>query len=73
MLPASLELLQNMPIFGAVHEDALQVLLEQTRPVRVAAGRYFFHERDVGEQHVRAGVGPRGGAEGMAGAGAALA
>lgn len=47
MLPASLELLQNMPIFGAVREDALQVLLEQTRRVRVAAGRHFFHERDA--------------------------
>lgn len=46
MLPAALELLQQMPIFGAVREDALQVLLEQTRLVRVAAGSYFFHERD---------------------------
>ncbi len=47
MLPARLELLQNMPIFGGVREDALQVLLEQTRTVHVAAGRYFFHERDA--------------------------
>jgi len=46
MLPARLELLQQMPIFGAVREDALQVLLEPTRSVRVAAGSYFFHERD---------------------------
>jgi len=36
-----------MPIFGAVREDALQVLLEQPRSLRVAAGCYFFHERDV--------------------------
>jgi len=47
MLPARLELLQNMPIFGGVREDALQVLLEQMRTVRVAAGSYFFHERDA--------------------------
>jgi CRP-like cAMP-binding protein len=47
MLPARLELLQNMPIFGAVREDALQVLLEQPRSVRIAAGSYFFHEREA--------------------------
>lgn len=46
MLPARVELLQQMPIFGAVREDALQVLLEPTRSVQVAAGGYFFHERD---------------------------
>lgn len=47
MLPARLELLQNMPIFGAVREDALQTLLEQSRLVHLAAGGFFFHERDA--------------------------
>lgn len=46
MLPARVELLQQMPIFGAVREDALQVLLEPTRTVQVPAGGFFFHERD---------------------------
>jgi CRP/FNR family cyclic AMP-dependent transcriptional regulator len=40
------ELLQRMPIFGAIREDALEFLLEQTRTVTVAAGEYFFRETD---------------------------
>lgn len=39
-------LLQQMPIFGAIREDALLFLLEQSREVRIGAGEYFFRERD---------------------------
>ena len=40
------ELLQRMPVFGAIREDALHLLLEQAQEVRVAAGGYFFREND---------------------------
>jgi len=46
MAATQLELLQQMPIFGAVRPDALQVLLEPGRSVCVAAGDYFFRERE---------------------------
>lgn len=42
-----IELLQSMPIFGAIREDALQFLLEQAREVVVRAGDYFFRENDL--------------------------
>ncbi len=41
-----LELLQAMPIFGAMRDDALQFLLEQTRSVTVRAQDFFFREGD---------------------------
>ncbi|MCK6423939.1 MAG: Crp/Fnr family transcriptional regulator [Burkholderiaceae bacterium] len=37
-----LDMLQRMPIFGAVRGDALQFLLAQTRQREVARGDYFF-------------------------------
>src|SRR5262245_66149680 len=40
------ELLQQMPIFGGVDAASLQLLLDPTPPVTVAAGEYFFRERD---------------------------
>ena len=40
------ELLQRMPIFGAIRDDALEFLLQQTRSVKVRAGAYFFRETD---------------------------
>ena len=46
MLPPQLELLQSMPIFGAIREDALGFLLEQAREVEVRAGEFFFREND---------------------------
>ena len=46
-MPATrIELLQGMPIFGAIREDALQYLLEQTRLVSVRAQEFFFREGD---------------------------
>lgn len=39
-----IELLQQMPIFGAIREDALAFLLEPATEVAVAAGAYFCRE-----------------------------
>lgn len=41
-----IELLQRMPIFGALRQDTLQFLLEQSRSKSVSAGEYFFREKD---------------------------
>ena len=46
MTTTRIDLLQQMPIFGAVRTDALQLLLEGARAVRVAAGDSFFRELD---------------------------
>jgi CRP/FNR family cyclic AMP-dependent transcriptional regulator len=46
MTTTRVDLLQQMPVFGAVRPDALQLLLEGARLVRVAAGDYFFREQD---------------------------
>ena len=46
MQPMRIELLQRMPIFGAIRDDALLFLLAQAREVSVAAGAYFFRESD---------------------------
>lgn len=46
MQPTRIELLQGMPIFGAIREDRLRFLLERARSVGVAAGDYFFREGD---------------------------
>ena len=41
-----IELLQRMPIFGAIRRDALELLLDDARRREVAAGGYFFREND---------------------------
>lgn len=41
-----IELLQQMPIFGAIREDALAYLLEPATEVFMGAGQYFFRERE---------------------------
>ena len=46
MQTARIELLQRMPIFGAIRDDALQFLLAQTRLVSVVADDFFFREGD---------------------------
>jgi CRP-like cAMP-binding protein len=46
MRPARFDLLQRMPVFGAMREDALRRLLENARTRAVAAGDYFFREND---------------------------
>jgi CRP-like cAMP-binding protein len=47
MLQVRLELLQRMPIFGAINDDALRFLLERAQGVDVPAGGYFFRENDA--------------------------
>jgi len=46
MPTTQIELLQQMPIFGGLPAEALHLLLEGTRSVRVAAGAFFFREGD---------------------------
>jgi CRP/FNR family cyclic AMP-dependent transcriptional regulator len=46
MLARRLELLQGMPIFGALREDTLDGLLEGVPSVARGAGMYFFREGD---------------------------
>ena len=41
-----MELLQQMPIFGAIDDDALRFLLDPARSIAVPAGQFFFRERD---------------------------
>jgi CRP-like cAMP-binding protein len=42
-----IELLQGMPIFGAISDQTLTFLLRFTRQVDVPAQSYFFHEGDA--------------------------
>src|SRR5438309_1491543 len=44
-----IELLQRMPVFGAIREETLHFLLDQARQVRVDAGHFFFREGDRAE------------------------
>jgi CRP/FNR family transcriptional regulator, cyclic AMP receptor protein len=46
MQPTRIEMLQHMPVFGAISEDALRFLLERSRAKRVRAGEFFFREQD---------------------------
>lgn len=46
MLPSRVELLQRMPIFGALRADALEVLLARATERAVAAGACFFEKGD---------------------------
>ena len=41
---ARIELLHRMPIFGAIRDDALEFIVDQTRSVAVGAGSYFFRQ-----------------------------
>jgi CRP/FNR family transcriptional regulator, cyclic AMP receptor protein len=46
MQPTRIELLQRMPVFGAIRDDTLAFLLQQARSVQVAAGALFFRQHD---------------------------
>jgi CRP-like cAMP-binding protein len=46
--PDPFALLQRMPIFGGVSREALGLLLERARPVKVPSGASFFREGDPG-------------------------
>ena len=41
-----IELLQSMPVFGAIRPDTLEFLLEQSKQVETMKGGYFYHEKD---------------------------
>ena len=43
---ARIELLQRMPIFGAIREDALEFIVDRTRSVFVRAEAFFFRENE---------------------------
>lgn len=44
-----IELLQGMPIFGAIRADVLDFLIERAHLVAVPAGDFFFREGDDGQ------------------------
>lgn len=44
-----IELLRRMPVFGAIRDNILELVLSMSRTVRVARGEFFFHEGDPGE------------------------
>jgi len=44
-----MELLQQMPIFGAIDDEALRFLLEPVQSISVPAGQFFFRERDTAD------------------------
>ncbi len=46
MNTARVEWLQDVPVFGAIREDTLTLLLEQAREVSIRAGDFFFRESD---------------------------
>ena len=43
------EMLERIPVFGALREDALNLLLEHAHDVRVQRGSWFFHEADTAD------------------------
>ncbi|HET9207002.1 MAG TPA: Crp/Fnr family transcriptional regulator [Burkholderiaceae bacterium] len=43
---ARIQLLQQMPIFGAIDDEALQFLLDPVPSISVPKGDFFFRERD---------------------------
>ncbi len=46
MSSTPIELLQRMPIFGALRDDTLAFLLGLMRPLSMRAGEYFFRQSD---------------------------
>lgn len=49
MLAARIELMQTMPIFGAVDAAAVEFLLEPAPVIEVAAGDYFCREGEMAD------------------------
>jgi len=47
MYESRVKLLQKMPVFGGVSEEALALLLGQAPIVSMNKDQYFFHENDV--------------------------
>lgn len=46
MCEADLKLLRKMPIFGALNDSTLQLLVDEAELKSVASGAYFFREGD---------------------------
>ena len=46
MQPTRIEMLQRMPVFGAIRDDVLQLLLTRAHVVTATAGGFFFREND---------------------------
>jgi CRP-like cAMP-binding protein len=46
-MPSRIELLQRMPVFGALRDDTLALLLQLSRRIEVAAGECFFREGET--------------------------
>lgn len=49
MLTTRIDLLQRMPIFGALRDDTLEFLLALTHEVCIPAGAWFFREGDAAD------------------------
>lgn len=49
MLPPPIDHLQRMPIFGALHDAALDFLLARARSMSVPAGDLFFREGEAAD------------------------
>jgi CRP-like cAMP-binding protein len=49
MSPTRFELLQRMPIFGALRDDTLDFLVGLAQPLAVPAGAWFFREGDAAD------------------------
>ena len=43
------EMLERIPVFGALREDALRLLLAHANEVKVQRGSWFFHEADTAD------------------------
>lgn len=50
MQAAHLELLQRMPIFGAIRDEVLEFLLDHAVHRRVMPGEWFFREGEAGDR-----------------------
>jgi CRP/FNR family transcriptional regulator, cyclic AMP receptor protein len=44
-----IQLLQRMPIFGAIQAQTLEMLLRETGGVEIESGNYFFREGDMAD------------------------
>ena len=48
MKQTQLQILQEMPVFGGISEDALLFLLQKTQQIRINKDEFFFREKDRG-------------------------
>lgn len=49
MTPSRIQLLQAMPLFGGIRDEALEFLVQQAGSVTVPQGQFFFREGERGE------------------------